>query len=183
MAWLGSLYSNHNHLDEADAVLSRALTLQPEDPLVLAFYSANQSKKAGAMMDFSMGIYKLNKLQDAIDGLNKAVELAPQDMFVRISRLITFGFLGDINSDFDKVFEDEQWVMEHLTGSNVQLPNEVYQSVYVALANAYKVKADSGEQSALVRSKDYLNKLEPIGGCPDLSLTECQKLTRELGKS
>ena len=183
MIFLGSLYSSHNYLDKADELLSQAIVRHPDEALALAFYHSNQTKISGAMLDLSMGIYKLHRLQQSIDGINQSVALAPEDFFVRINRLITFGFLGDINSDFDKVFEDERWLNKFVQSQGSHLPQDLMSTLYVALANAYWVKDQGAQSDALNQARFYLTKLEEHGGCPLTSRKECHQLKQLMQQS
>ncbi|WP_144392896.1 tetratricopeptide repeat protein [Pleionea sediminis] len=177
LVYLGSLYSNHNLIDKAHEVLEKAFELYPSDPMVQAFYYANESKRAGAMIDLSMGVYKLFKLQEAIDGINRAVEADEGNLLVRINRLITFGYLGDVNNDFETVFEDEKWVMPQVENQKV-LPNDVYQHMYVALANAYKIKSEETKNDDVFSNKYeyYIDQIASSGGCPQSSVKQCKEI-------
>ncbi len=176
---LGSLYSNHNRIEEANKLLQNAITQKPEDPTALAFYSANNAKRAGAMFDLTMGIYKLHKLQLSIDGLNQAVQIAPNNIYARVTRLITFGYLGKINSSFENVYEDEKWVNDVFHEQST-FPDELYQNVYAALASAYSTSAedkDAGDKEKWInKSKKYLQQLSTVGGCPEANRAQCQSL-------
>ncbi|MBU3914054.1 hypothetical protein KKA14_00795 [bacterium] len=86
---LGELYFAHNDLDKAGDILSSAKNNAPQSGTVLAVLSANQAKQSGAMWDFTWGIRKLNLLSDAVEGVNKAVELEPTNFLPRIYRINT----------------------------------------------------------------------------------------------
>ncbi|OUR67263.1 hypothetical protein A9Q77_10465, partial [Marinomonas sp. 42_23_T18] len=93
---LGSQYSLHNDIDLAAGYLEQAITLDPNDALANAWYNANRAKEAGAMLDLSMGIYKLYKLNDALKGISQAVTNTPNDLTIRLVRLATFANIGQI---------------------------------------------------------------------------------------
>lgn len=146
---LGSMYSLHNELEKADKMLEKAMQLSPNEPQVLAWYSANNAKRSGAMLDLSFGQYKMYKLRQACQGLDDAVARAPNDLTVRMLRLATFANIGKVNSLFDKVFEDEKWFNALLEQSNNALPNIVKSQFYLAMAQAYLHQADSGSAQKL----------------------------------
>lgn len=146
---LGSTYSLHNELEKADELLQQAMQLAPEDPQVLAWYSANNTKRSGAMVDLSFGMYKMYKLSAACEGLSEAVGKAPNDLTVRMLRLATFANIGKVNSLFEQVFDDEKWFNALLTNANGQLPDAVKSQFYLAMAQAYLNRADGDSAAKL----------------------------------
>ncbi|SFC32217.1 tetratricopeptide repeat protein [Pseudoalteromonas denitrificans] len=139
---LGAMYSMHNDIDLANNYLTQAITLDPEHPLIIAWFNANSAKLSGASLDFSMGFYKLYTLSHALKQISKAVDLAPNDLTIRLIRLATFANIGKINSDFNLVFNDEIWFENLLKQSSFNLPEQVKGQFYLAMAQAYFFKAD-----------------------------------------
>jgi tetratricopeptide (TPR) repeat protein len=140
---LGSIYSLHNDLDKASNILDKAFAQSPTEPQVLAWYSANNSKISGAMLDFSFGMYKLHTLAEACEGLSAAVEAAPNDLTIRLLRLATFANIGKINSGFEQVFDDEKWFETALNRVNNGIPGQVKSQFYLSMAQAYLTQAQS----------------------------------------
>jgi len=140
---LGSQYSLHNDIDLAAGYLEQAITLDPKDALASAWYNANRAKEAGAMLDLSMGIYKLYKLNDALKGISQAVTNTPNDLTIRLVRLATFANIGQINPLFDQVFDDEKWFSNLVEKQGNHLPSEVKSQFYLSMAQAYLFKEDS----------------------------------------
>jgi tetratricopeptide (TPR) repeat protein len=156
---LGSIYSLHNDIDIAARHLDKAILLAPEDPLALVWHSANAAKRSGASLDLTMGIYKLYTLADALGKITQAVELAPDDLTVRLVRLATFANTGTINSGFDKVFEDEAWFEQLLAKYPDDVPVQIKGQFYLSMAQAYFFKAD---QSAGAKVDHYLKLFKTI---------------------
>ena len=155
LAELGSLYSLHNHLDQADAVLTKALSLDSTDAVALASFHSNRSKLAGAMFDPLMGLRKVYIIIDAAEGLNDAVELAPDDVTVRLTRLATMAPIGRISMNFDTVFDDEKWFKALIEAHQDTVPAGIKYEFYLAMAQAYftdgnQVKASQYYQQYLV---------------------------------
>jgi len=140
---LGSQYSLHNDIDLAAGYLEQAITLDPKDALASAWYNANRAKEAGAMLDLSMGIYKLYKLNDALKGISQAVTNTPNDLTIRLVRLATFANIGQINPLFEQVFDDEKWFSNLVEKQGDQLPSEVKSQFYLSMAQAYLFEEDS----------------------------------------
>jgi tetratricopeptide (TPR) repeat protein len=176
MVELGSLYSMHNDLDKARSILQKAVELAPTNASAIAWYNANETKQSGAMIDLTMGIYKLVKLKQATEGVTEAVTMAPDDLSVRMVRLTTFAFVGDINSQFELVFDDEDWMIDTINNSKESLPPIVYQSVYISMAHAYWVQYENGKENALKKSQQYLEQFNAFGDCPLSFENECSKL-------
>ena len=174
---VGSIYSMHNQLDKAEKNLAHALSIEPENSAAKAWFNANQIKQAGAMLDLSMGMYKLYVLNKSAQELSNSVTHSPEDLSVRMTRMITFSFLGDINPRFEEVFDDEVWLLETFKSQGQYLPKPVFQSAYVALANAYLVKYEQGEAEALNKSKEYLNLARDLGQCPQTLAKECLRIS------
>lgn len=165
---LGQLYSHHNQLDKADDVLSEALELAPENGLAQAAYYSNDGKLAGAMFDPGMGIYKLVRLRSAMSAVNDATENHPDDIQIRLIRLMTFAFVGEISGYSEKVFEDEAWFKQQFS-TDPSTPDAIKQLVYLALAHAYQPQ--NSEQSGR-----YLAQAQQIGPCPNTLANVCETL-------
>ncbi len=163
---LGQIYSHHNRLEKADTLLSKALDKAPKNPLAQAAYYSNDGKLAGAMFDPSMGIYKLTRLHSAMDEVNAAAEAAPDNVQVRLIRLMTFAFVGEISGYSETVFEDEQWFKQQFSQD---FPDTIKQLVYISLAQAYQSK-DAQQAS------QYMQLANSIGPCPNTLATACQAL-------
>lgn len=137
LAELGSLYSLHNHLEQADSVLTTALSLDANNAVALASFNSNRAKKAGAMFDPLMGLRKVYIIIDAAKGLNAAVELAPDDVTVRLTRLATIAPIGGLTLNFDTVFVDEKWFKALIEKHQGEIPNGIKFEFYLAMAQAY----------------------------------------------
>ncbi|ASP37682.1 hypothetical protein CHH28_02905 [Bacterioplanes sanyensis] len=168
MLELGQLYSHHNHLDKADALLGQALQQQQDNTLAQAAYYANDGKLAGAMFDPGMGIYKLVRLRSAMDAIDQAAEQTPDNVQVRLIRLMTFAFVGEISGHADTVFEDEAWFQQQIENDE-QFPGAIKQLVYIALAHTYQ-QQDSN------RASGYFSKAMALGPCPNTLLDTCQAM-------
>lgn len=165
---LGQLLSNHNRIDEADAILSKAVLLAPENPLAKAIHASNEGKQAGAMFDPLMGLYKLAKLKAAMTDLNEAALAAPNDFNVRLVRLLTFAFVGEISGHYETVFEDESWFTE-IFSNDMSVPSQVKQLVYVAMAHIYRNEDKD-------KSMQYITLSNGIGPCPNTFEASCAQL-------
>jgi len=140
---IGSQYTLHNDIELAADYLGQAVEIAPNDPLAKAWYNANRAKEAGAMLDLSMGLYKLYKLNDSLKNISQAVIAAPNDLSVRLIRMATFANIGDINPLFDQVFEDEKWFASLLDKQGHYIPDEVKSQFYLSMAQAYLFKDDA----------------------------------------
>ena len=156
---LGALYSMHNDIDIAADYLSQAISFAPNDPLAIAWFSANSAKLSGASLDFSMGIYKLYTLNKALEGISKAVDLAPDDLTIRLVRLATFANVGAINPQFELVFTDERWFEQLLAKVSDNIPEQVKGQFYLSMVQAYFVKADA---LAATKIEKYLKLYQHI---------------------
>ena len=167
MVELGELYFQHNELDKADSLLERAVKLEPDNAEALVISSANGAKQAGAMWDFTWGIRKLSKMDDVVSGLNRAVEIDPDNYKVRLYRMnVLLGFRNK-KDNFHKIFEDEEWFLSKQKASPNAFPEEVNREFYQTLGKAYEINAelaDSSEKKAknLEKSRVYRMKITPI---------------------
>ncbi len=164
---LGQLYFHHNDLNKAETLLEQAVKLEPGNAEALAIYSANEAKQAGAMWDFTWGLMKLNRMSDVVEGLNKAVELEPDNFTVRLYRMNTLVGFRDKKDNFHRIFEDEEWFLKKADSSPDYFPEEVKRAFYKVLSEAYLVAVDlddSPEQKNLHQQKaeTYQLKITPI---------------------
>lgn len=173
LAELGSLYSLHNHLDQANTVLTKALTLDAEDAVALASFNSNRSKLAGAMFDPLMGLRKIYIIVDAAKGLNAAVELAPDDVTVRLTRLATMAPIGALSMNFDTVFEDEKWFKAFFERYSDSVPDGIKYEFYLAMAQAYYTDGNNAVAS------NYYQQYLALAGKPHTHAAKAlqQKIT------
>ncbi|WP_445359829.1 tetratricopeptide repeat protein [Microbulbifer sp. EKSA005] len=185
MLELGQLFSHHNELEKAAHLLEAAYQQRPEDMLIRAAYYSNEGKRAGAMFDPAMGLYKLYRLRHAMDEVDQAGLSADSDFNVRLIRLITFSYVGEVSGHFERVFEDEAWFKNLMDSDPDLLPAAMQQVVYLSLANAYWVKAGEGTEDLAV-AMDYYQKAIAMAPCPATMQTSCEQLGQmavALGKS
>ena len=160
---LGTLYFQHNDLDKAEALLEEAVELDSSDAEALAVYSANEAKQSGAMWDFTWGIWKLKRMGDAVDGLNRAVELDPDNFTVRLYRMSTLVGLENRKGSFDRIFEDEQWFKQKTADDPEFLPAGVRLVFYDVLAEAYaekeRLSGDNSKGSHNLKKADEYKRL------------------------
>ena len=161
---LGELYFTHNDLDRAEAILEQARQEDGNNAETLAIWSANEAKQAGAMWDFTWGIWKLNRLDKAVKGLNEAVKIDPESLNVRMYRANTI--LGiKWESSFFHIFEDEQWFLNHLETDRNYFSEDIKQQFYSLFSYAYLYRFDfsseeSEQKKSLEKAEAYLQKLE-----------------------
>lgn len=164
---LGRLYFHHNELDQAETQLDQAVNLEPANAEALAIFYANEAKQAGAMWDFTWGLFKLNRMEKVVNGLNQAVAMEPGNFTVRLYRMNTLVGFREKKGNFHKIFEDEAWFLGRIAASPSIFPEEVKRAFYQVLAEAYGVAAelaDSPERQAENRKKadDYRLLLSPM---------------------
>ncbi len=134
---LGQIYFFHNHLEAADHQFTKARAMDPQGGIVLTWWGTNQAKRAGAALPWCWGICKILALKEGVVALNEAVALAPDDPVVRLVRINTLTALEGRFSDFNLVFEDEQYFISQSPEKLDSLPEELMAEVYLALASAY----------------------------------------------
>lgn len=174
---LGSQYSLHNDIALAAEYLEQAIELAPEDALASAWYNANRAKEAGAMVDLSMGFYKLYKLNDALKGISQAVTSEPNDMTIRLVRLATFANIGQINPLFDQVFDDEQWFLTLIEKEGDQLPSQIKSQFYLSMAQAYFfIDTEAGRE----KIQNYLALFQTMPDKEASSLEQFSKMKVDL---
>ncbi|MBT4090433.1 MAG: hypothetical protein HN580_25430 [Deltaproteobacteria bacterium] len=176
---LGALYFTHNDLDKAEEVLGQAKQEDSSNAEALVVWSANEAKQAGAMWDLTWGIWKLNRLENAVNGLEQAVRLDPESLNVRMYRAHTI--LGiKRESWFFHILEDEQWFLNHLETDRDYFPEDVKQQFYSIFSHAYLYRLDfSGDENARSES---LGKLELYVQKLTKGSSEKEVLTRKLAQ-
>jgi len=170
---LGSTYSMHNDIDLADHYLAQAHNIAPNDALVMAWYNANSAKVSGASLDFTMGFYKLYTLNKVLGNISEAVDLAPNDLTIRLIRLATFANIGKINPNFDLVFNDEVWFNTLFKRAPNEIPEQIKGQFYIAMAQAYFFKADT---SSAEQVQNYLELYQAVTTKTPLDLTQFKSL-------
>lgn len=159
---LGQIYFFQNQLHQADQILEEAKNLAPEDAEVLAWWGTNQTKLAGSQMPWCWGICKILSLKDGVDAINEAVARAPHNPTIRLVRINTLTALKGRFSEFDLVFEDEQYFTAKTPAQRNEIPNNLMAQIYLALAKAYVWKFQEKSATAPYRQKAlaYLKQAE-----------------------
>ncbi|MBU2510057.1 hypothetical protein KJ966_01925 [bacterium] len=157
---LGELYFKHNDLEKAEELLSQAIEQESENGEALVVYSANEGKLSGAMWDFTWGFMKLNRMQNAVAGLNKAIELEPDNFKIRLYRLNTLVGFRNRRGNFHRIFEDENWFSNQISLNSALFPDSVKYEFYSILSKAYSIAADQTDVEAereekMKKSLDY----------------------------
>lgn len=174
---LGSILSNHNELEKANYYLSQAIALEADNPLAIAVFNSNESKRSGAMLDLSMGLYKLYWLWKSCSKLNEAVSLSPENFEIRMYRLATFAGVGKVNRYYDEVFNDETWFLNFISKYKSSIPIEVEQQFYLSMAAAYLAEND---KRSINKAKSYLKMFERNELVSNLQKVELQKIKLKL---
>jgi hypothetical protein len=168
---LGEIYFFHNDLDMAEDILYQAVDEDHQNAEALAVWSANEAKQAGAMWDFTWGIWKLSRLSDSIDGMNKAVTMDPENLTIRLYRLNTFEGLENRNDSLNYALDDEQWFLKKMNTTDSYFPQAVQLEFFDVLTKIHLLKSDLAENdteksSRLNQAKSYLKQIDalPIEG-------------------
>lgn len=108
---LARLYFIHNHIDEADTLLSTLVSEQPDNMQAKAWHGANQCKIAGRKGPWLMGLDKLYGVWRCLGDVQDAVAGAPGDFTVRMVQINTdaevglFGSRDRAAGELAKLFE------------------------------------------------------------------------------
>ncbi len=86
---LGRLNFLHNYIDEANTLLSQAVSENPDDMEAKAWYAANNCKIAGRKGPWLMGLDKLYGVWKCLEDIQMAVANAPHNFTVRMIQINT----------------------------------------------------------------------------------------------
>ena len=146
---LGSMYSLHNHLDDAGQLLAAAVASE-QDAVALAWLSGTQAKQAGAMFDPLMGLWKLYRLYSACAEMDRAVSMDPENFEIRMVRLATFAPTALLNCSLDTVFIDEAWFKQFFDRQGSSAPLELKLQFKLTMSIAYANAGGSDNQQKAV---------------------------------
>ncbi len=177
---LGALYSMHNEIELAKTYLNKAINIKPDDPLAQAWDHANAAKLSGASLDFTMGLYKLYTLNKSLSGITQALELAPDDLNIRLIRLATFSAIGKINPDFALVFDDELWFQQLIAKNSQSIPPEVKGQFYISMAQAHLLQNTNLSDEKV---QYYLNLYQEISNKSAQNIAQFQLLEIKLASA
>ena len=144
---LGQIYFFHNRLEATAQQFSQAKVIAPQEGIILAWWGSNETKQAGAAFPWCWGICKIRALKQGVSAINEAVALAPNDPLIRLIRINTLTALQGRFSNFNLVFEDEQFFISQTPEMLDSLPDELMAKVYLALAAAYSWKFNEPEKN------------------------------------
>lgn len=156
---LGAMYSLHNHLDDAEHLLSSAVKLDADNALAIAWLSGTRAKQAGAMFDPAMGLYKLYSLRAACADLNQAVAADSNNFEIRMVRLATFAPTALLNCSLETAFADESWFKQYFATRGASAPTELKLQFYLAMIKAY---ANAGGSDNLKQAQQYLARFKQM---------------------
>lgn len=147
---LGSLYSLHNHLENAGLLLAAA-SASEQDATALAWLSGTRAKQAGAMFDPLMGLWKLYRLYSACSEMDRAVTMDPENFEIRMVRLATFAPTAVLNCSLDTAFTDEVWFKQYFEGQGALAPLELKLQFKLTMSIAYTKAGGSDNQEKATR--------------------------------
>ncbi len=183
---LGQIYFHHNDLDNAGKILESALKSEPDHAESLAVWGANEAKSAGAMWDFTWGLWKLSRLDDAIEGLNRAVEIEPDNINVRLFHLNTMEGLGGQNDSLKYALQDEQWYLEKSKLNSKHFPKGVQLEFLDALTRLHLTNYEFAENNNKDKSQklalDYFTQLTLLPVSEDKKNKRIQKISEQFSK-
>ena len=178
---LAVIYFHHNDLDSADELLESALASDPNHAESLAVWGGTEAKSAGAMWDFTWGIWKLMRLDNAVEGLNRAVELEPNNFNVRLFRLNTIEGMEGRRDSLPYAFLDEQWYREKTAKTLEFFPETVHMEFLDALVRLHLLHYESAAEEDREKSRqtaiDYFRQLKKLPVDKEEKETRIQNLT------
>jgi len=154
---LGSLYSLHNQLDDAELLLTAAS--DSGDAAALAWLSGTRAKQAGAMFDPLMGLRKLYLLRSACSDMDSAVAMEPSNFEIRMVRLATYAPTAVMNCSLATAFTDEAWFKEYFAGQGQQAPLELKLQFNLTMSIAY-AKAGGSDNRKI--ANDYMAQYQSL---------------------
>ena len=172
---LGSIYSLHNQLDEAEQLLQQAYQ-QQATPITQAWLNATKAKQAGAMFDPLMGLVKLYRLRHACEQITAAVTADPQSFEVRMIRLATFAPTNFANCSLEYAFEDEQWFLNFFAQYGDTIPDEVKMQFYVTASKAHANADDKQKSAQYLEQFKLLAAQKPLSPLLQYELNQAEQL-------
>ncbi|WDE02317.1 hypothetical protein [Thalassomonas actiniarum] len=167
---LGSLYSLHNHLNDAEPLLESAASGQ--DATALAWLSGTRAKQAGAMFDPLMGLRKLYLLHSACSDMDRAVAMEPENFEIRMVRLATYSPTAVMNCSLETAFSDEAWFKQYFQRQGAMAPLELKLQFNLTMSIAYAKAGGSDNQQEANRYMALYQELSRGSEQPPLVLQQ-----------
>ncbi len=157
---LGQLYFTHNLIDEADAVLAPLVAAEPQNAQALAWYGANNCKKAGARGPWLMGMDKLYLVKQCLDQTDKALALAPTDFTVQMVQMNT-GLEVDKFGSLERAVKTKAAIERSIAAAPQALPGEALAQFYVSAARIERKLGNAGA------AQSHLERATRVASTPD----------------
>lgn len=153
---LGVLRFLHNDTDLAHEALERAAVALDTEARALSYLYANQAKLAGQMLDPFMGIRKLFRLREALQGLASAKNTAPSNLAVRVNYVATLSALdGRLGTAHEARVAADNLVADLQKELWIQAPASLRAAARLSCARVYAAiahEANPQEQQTFVSS-------------------------------
>ena len=157
---LGQLYFTHNLVDEADAVLEPLVAAEPQNAQALAWYGANNCKKAAARGPWLMGMDKLYMVKQCLAQTDKALALAPADFTVQMVQMNT-GLEVDKFGSMERANKTRAQLETQIAAAPQALPGEALAQFYVTAA---RIERKLGNAAAAASNLDRATR---VASTPD----------------
>ena len=140
---------------EAEKLFKNALQIEPENPVILAWYGSVLTMKG---RDAWSPISKLRYVDQGIKKMDEAVKNTPDDITIRMIRasnsLALPGFLGRV----DFAISDCEYLLKLREKSPESFPDEILPQIYHNLGMAYQKK---GEKEKAREALEKATELSP----------------------
>jgi tetratricopeptide (TPR) repeat protein len=141
---LGQLYFTHNLIDSADAVLRPVVAAEPQNAQALAWYGANNCRKAGARGPWLMGMDKLYMVKQCLDQTERALAMAPNDFVVQMVQMNT-GLEVDKFGSLDRAIKTKSAIERNIAAAPKAIPGDALAQFYVSAA---RIERELGNANA-----------------------------------
>jgi hypothetical protein len=157
---LAQMYFGHNLIDQADAVLAPLVAAEPKNAQALAWYGANNCKKAGRRGPWLMGLDKLYLVKQCLVQTDQALALAPGDFTVQMVQMNT-GAEVDKFGSLERATQTKAKVEQFITANPTALPGDALAQFYVTAA---RIERKAGNPEV---AKANLERAAKVASAPE----------------
>ncbi len=165
---LGRLYFMHNRIKEAQDILELAVSTDPKNAEALAWLGANNTKKAGKMFPWLMGIRKLGTLKKGLAQIDKALKMEPNNITVKLISVNT-GAEVKRNGSLENAKKLGDQLLAEISKDEGAYPNSAKAAIFVAVAKVEKAQNNNQlAEKYANRALDFEEKGESATGAKEL---------------
>ena len=158
---LARMMFEHNHLEQADVILSELVNSNADNYEALAWYGANNCKQAGAAIPWAMGVRKMMMVSDCLGQIDSALNSEPDNFTIRLIAINT-GSVVKVMGSLDTAVAEKEKLEAEIESKPGLYTADAKSHFYLAAAQTETALENHDKAQAYLQKVIELNANEEV---------------------